>query len=67
LRERLKDGAPAVLVTEKAPAKSKAIPKWMRNVAGGGLDPDGQVLNPSAEQRGMAGRLSAISPRGPSV
>jgi hypothetical protein len=69
LRERLKDGAPVVPVTEKPVAKSKAIPAWMRKYAAGasGVDSDGQVLKPSNEQRGVAGQLGSLSPRGPRV
>ena len=69
LRDRLKDGAaPATPVTEKPATKSKAIPAWMRKYASaatGSVEPDGQVLKPSNEQRSVAGRLGAISPRGP--
>ncbi len=67
LLERLKGGgaAPVVPVAEKPAAKSKTIPKWMRDIAGRGVDDDGQVLKPSDEQRSVAGLLGAISPRGP--
>jgi hypothetical protein len=56
---------PAVVVPPVVDkARSKVIPKWMRDVAAGrGADTDGQVLNPTTEQRGTAGWLSSISPR----
>jgi hypothetical protein len=53
----------------KVAPKSKAIPAWMRTLAGGSaeVDRDGQVLNPSAEQRSISGRLNGMFPRGPGV
>jgi hypothetical protein len=69
LRERLKDGAPVVPVMVKPAAKSKAIPAWMRRVAGAAsaTDRDGVVENPTDTQRSMQSRLSGMFPRGPGV
>ena len=69
LRERLKDGAaPITPVTLKPAAKSKAIPAWMRRVAGGSaVGKDGVVENPTDAQRSMQNRLSGMFPRGPGV
>jgi hypothetical protein len=54
---------PAVTVPTK---KSNAIPRWMRDMSSGAsVDSDGQVLRPSQDQRGTAGWLSSIFPRGP--
>lgn len=71
-RERLKSDEPIAPVTVTPPKKSNVIPAWMRQYdpgsgggGGGGTDRDGQVLNPSADQRSTAGFLSGISPRGP--
>lgn len=62
--------APAVAATpEEKPAKKKFgsnMGAWSRAVTGGmtsGVDRDGQILRPSADQRGVAGWLSGISPR----
>jgi hypothetical protein len=67
--------AMAVPVTSSTPAKP--APKKLYwgplsrahagGSAGGGVDRDGQVLNPSAEQRSMASALGARFPRGPGV
>lgn len=80
-RDRLKsllsrDGAQLSEQTlpRAAPAPAKSVQKSslpMGAILGAlergssGVDRDGQVLNPSSEQRGMEARLSAMFPRGP--
>lgn len=72
-RDRLKkltasESAPVVAVVEKLAKKPSinmaALLRAVQQGAPCGVDRDGQVLNPSGDQRGTAGWLGSMFPRG---
>ncbi len=61
MRERLKDGAPVVTVTQKPAAKSRAIPAGLKPLAGGGDGPSRATYG-NSEAAAMGAMLNGRFP-----